>query len=798
MKMKGNAVLPSHWAAGALGYVAVVSLLGKLGRVLELSSRLGSLQPWAVLPAVLGQDLMLVAAIGLLAHALARLPRAWLRWTLTVLLLAPIAILAPADVVSHVLTGTPLTMQRLRGDEGGTVAHLHLIDTFELVGGVLGIALALLALWPALRFGYRIPWLARWARLRALMVTLLLGCALSLLQAEFVPRVQGLDGQPVLVMLDSMIERPRVRGIVLSDQEWEALFEPTIKSSKVPRAPHTSGAPPKNVVVFLAEGIPFRHTGFDARFAKGKPPNPTPNLLRLHARHGLLFDRYYTNWHASIQAIFSIVCSQHPPLSGDIVRVKPRIDCGEFSEVMHDHGIVSGLFHGGEFAFYNKLALLGRRKYAIERDAPELARTSKRKKHEWGIDDRAMVDGMLAWVDTLPREQPFAALMIPITAHYPYWTPPDWKRRIKGGSREGRFLNAVAFQDQVFADLVRGFQERNLYDDTLFIWLGDHGHYVGEPERITGGLRGFYEPNLHTPLLFINSRMFGSLSRSARKSARLGSHVDLLPTILHALGKDPDRRHEGQSLLGDEFREKRMFFGATDGKYVGFTEGSYKFVVDTHKLRTEYYDLSKDPDEKKDLSEKFPDRMRHNTQVALMFARGVTGRIDAAPLLREKVSVDNLYELFAMHAALQLTHGDPKVVCVPGKDAGCPGAPMRVETAKALGAKRRCVMVDVPDTGEVAISVKQRDTLDMLTGTLAVLARGKGKVRLETSVDGALRPPVYLDAQREQRLSHPRGQREIRFAFSRATARAPARAPAAAPASTPATVCLQLTTLAPK
>jgi len=133
--------------------------------------------------------------------------------------------------------------------------------------------------------------------------------------------------------------------------------------------------------------------------------------------------------------------------------------------------VLPGLFHSGQFNFYNKLALLGRRGYAVELDAAELAKTSRRETQQWGIDDRAMVDATLHWVDTLPKSQRFAALMIGVSPHYPYWLPRDYTGPFPKDSREHEFLNGVAFVDTAFEQLLRGFEQRGLYDDTLFVWL---------------------------------------------------------------------------------------------------------------------------------------------------------------------------------------------------------------------------------------------------------------------------------------------------------------------------------------
>lgn len=790
----------AFWAVGPVTYLIAVASLGKLARVAELSQRLHSLRPLRLLPAALGQDILLVGLLGLVMHALARLRPGWLRLALGLMLLVPVGVLVPADVLSQRLTGRPLTVQRLRGDEGATLKDLDLLAPRDLIGGLLGIAVALLLLWAALRFASRSRILQRVASVRSLLVLVVVGFGANLAQAKLLPRMLGLEEQPVFILLGSVVEHD-LEGLSLSEAQWRALYAPSERLPPPPPAPEIHGHP-KNIVIFAAEGIPYKDTGFDPRFGKApRPggelgpepwPDPTPNLTRRAAAHGVVFDRYYATWHSSIQAIFSLVCSRFPPLNGDIVRVKPRIDCGELSETMKAHGLRNGLFHAGQFAFYNKLALLGGRGFEIELDAEELKKTSKRQRQQWGIDDRAMVDATLKWIDTIPRDQPFMALLIAVTAHYPYWVPKDFAKPFHGNSLHARFLNAVAFQDAAFEQLVRGFEERGRYDDTLFVWLGDHGHYVAEPARATPGLRGFYEPNLHTPLLLLSSKMFPrSMPKSQRRNGRLGSHIDLLPTLLDALGLPPDdSRHEGQSLLSPRFENRRVFFGAADGRYIGFIEGTHKFALNVRNGHFEYYDLARDPDELNDLGANAPaEKMASFSDDAMRFARGMETRIAQAPVLDETISVANVYDLFLDNVQVKTEQDGKLTACPGGEHPDCPGLGkvLRVATQRIQGSLRKCMMVRLPTQGPIELTVTRKELLDLLTGTILATPNtpeGRPAVRVEVTADAQKPKQMVVSTQGADRPYHPKATRELRFRFAQQPG-----------AREPAELCLQLTTL---
>jgi hypothetical protein len=341
---------------------------------------------------------------------------------------------------------------------------------------------------------------------------------------------------------------------------------------------------------------------------------------------------------------------------------------------------------------------------------------------------------------------------------------------------------------------------------------------VGEPPRATPGLRGFYEPNLHTPLVLLNPKMFPEgRPAGARVSHRLGGHRDLLPTILDALGLPADPRHQGQSLLGADYEHRRQFFAADNGRYVGFIEGHHKFALEPRAQRVEYYDLATDPEELEDISDQDPALMRLYTDDALLFERAVKGRIESAPVLHEAVSVAQVYELFMEHARVRvlppkrrlLPDGgvsapeQPRECELHGDEIECPGlsVPLQVDKARVQGELRRCVQVPVPAEGAIELEVEHPETMALMTGTVVALPRRYGKdarLRIRTYADGRSQGSVSLDYRMPARPVHPRPQKSIRFQLERRKPHKPLRAPDGGvrkPNEDDTVVCLQLTAL---
>jgi hypothetical protein len=727
--------------AGAIWYGLLVFLGAKALRAMDLAAGSASSSPYEVLPYVLGPDLFVVVGLGLVAHALPRGRRG--AKALLGLILAGCGALLAIEVMSHRLTGVGVTWQRLRGDEGATLADLNLLSTEDFAFGALLLGLALLLVPVALALGARLralAWAGRWPALAGLALAGSLSLGAKTLKGDY---VCGLDDNAVLVLALSALlpadqkEAP-AQSELLTGAQWELLHRPSRSIAEV-KLPHLPDEKLKNVVVILAEGVPYRYTSFGAA---GK--DTTPRLKERAEREGLLFDRFYAHFHSSIQSIFSLVCSAYPPMyvrDGNVVAKHPRIDCGELSEKLSGGGLDVGLFHGGRFAYYDKLALLGGRGYDVAHDAETLhVRDKKRSLGKWGIDDRALVDATLEWIDELPAGQRFGALLIPITAHYPYTLPRDVKPAFPGEEKANKFASAVHYLDATVDSLIRGLEERGLYEDTLVVYLADHGERVDALATRLQGFRVHYQQNLHVPLVLLNPRLFGA-KKEPWQSPRPGGVIDVLPTVLDALGLERDPRHLGHSLLAPDYAPRRVFFGSFHSAktLVGFAEGDTKFILQLQGRETELYDLNSDPDELHDLSSEQPGVVEAFSKDVLAFYRA-----NQAYFLKMPAIADERETHERVVQSARVTLEDPAEACVLEGDAwrcaSLTQAALQQQRRRVDHRNSRCLEIALPPPGQSLRVRIEGDVLPFLSGVRVGVAD-----RDKKGATGAATLRVFVD-----------------------------------------------------
>jgi hypothetical protein len=719
----------------------VAGVLAKVWRAGDLYFEAGALDGFRWLPLGLGAELVVAGAFAGLVALAGRL-NMWLAgWVAGSLMGSEILWLALNDV-SFRVSQIGVTWERLRGDEGVPVKDFQLMA----VGDVFpALAYAVVAITACIALASS----ARTARLssKAIVMATVLGSGVYLADFfVFSDRNFGMGDSPVLLFARTYVRAffgrefvhiPRSVPVPRTKEQRLALLkaqEPAPANAGLPeRKPGTV----KNGVLFFSEGVARKHTGLDGQAT-------TPNLMAaLQERGGLELTNYYTTYHKSIAAIFSMTCSDFPPPNAkNIMEVNPRIDCGAFPEVMSKNGIHAGLFHGGDFGFYDKLQLLGMRGFEAQKDARAIVQPGIWE-YDWGVDDRATVDAVLAWIDSLPRGERFFAVIIPITAHYPYAIPPDLTPAFPGSSSKDRFSSSVHFLDQVFGRLNAGLAERGLLDDTAVVFTADHGETVAERPRAQAGRRLAYEPSLHVPFVLFAPQIFPTW----QKNGRVGSHVDLLPTILDLMGLPQDDRNHGQSLVSTSYEPRRIFVGASNGpRYVGFVDGRQKFVVNRNSGLLELYDLDADPFEQRNLAPSQPEKAHRLADEALAFADGQLQHLQKAP----RVAGDMDVQLGVLEKAeVSVVKPDgTRIACPldPALQAGvvdlldlrklpyrrlCPGLssqPFLGQRNFRAGATRTCVLVNVPEGGgSVELRVGETPWLPFLTRIRAALQRSTVK-----------------------------------------------------------------------
>lgn len=311
---------------------------------------------------------------------------------------------------------------------------------------------------------------------------------------------------------------------------------------------------------------------------------------------------------------------------------------------------VGGDVHGASWAAYEKLAA---QPEPTTRGEGEILRPGYGTQKVYGrldpkkVGERHDVNVVQRAIDALPRlaggNDPWAMFVGCLMPHDPYFAPAEYVDRYKLddvplppsfsddlrdkpavvqrlreqiwgqlSEREVRdairhFWAACTWLDDLFGNLLKALEHTGQADNTLVLYLSDHGDYAGDHGLFAKGIpcyRGAY----HVPAI---ARWPKGIASPGRTVDQFVSLADFAPTFTELAGRTPDPDLTGRSLVpffrGDTPADWRdEIHTQCNGVELYYTQrsvtaGGWKYVYNGFD-RDELYHLAIDPHEMKNLA----------------------------------------------------------------------------------------------------------------------------------------------------------------------------------------------------
>jgi len=275
---------------------------------------------------------------------------------------------------------------------------------------------------------------------------------------------------------------------------------------------------------------------------------PTPNLDALAAA-GTLFERCISQVPLTLPAHTTILSGSYPAFhqvrdNGSFV-VPEELEL--LSETLRRRGFATSAFIS---------AYVLHRKWGLNRGWDyygDSFRFSKLKTVSLSTIQKlagAVLPEAEAWLEKNGKQRFFSWIHL-YDPHSPYTPPEPFASLYRSNPYQGE----IAYMDAELGKFFSFLKARGLWDNTLIIAAGDHGEMLGEHGEDAHGLF-IYEAAVHVPLI-----VHSPWPLPARRVATTVELVDIVPTILEALGMDPAKTQQGKSLLPLAFGDKKEGFG---------------------------------------------------------------------------------------------------------------------------------------------------------------------------------------------------------------------------------------------
>lgn len=196
--------------------------------------------------------------------------------------------------------------------------------------------------------------------------------------------------------------------------------------------------------------------------------------------------------------------------------------------------------------------------------------------------------------------------------------------------------------DDVVGEIREALRRRALEDNTVIVFLGDNGFFLGE-HGLAGKWYG-YEESIRVPLIVYDPRL--PEARRGQVRDEMALNVDIAPTLLAAAGLPIPPEMQGRDLMPllrgervawrEDFLFEHLFPHARIPRSDGVVAGRYKYLryIDQAPVYEQLFDLERDPDETINLAGR-PDhaevlrRMRERYTQLVAEAGGAPERVTA-------------------------------------------------------------------------------------------------------------------------------------------------------------------------
>lgn len=346
--------------------------------------------------------------------------------------------------------------------------------------------------------------------------------------------LQLMEGDKAIAQAQQLLQRKGIDGI-----------------SPIARAVKADSAPTRqNVVMVLMESLSAK---FMERF--GNEQHLTPNLDSLF-RKSLAFANFYSAGTHTNHALYASLYSFPSIMKRNAMKGSAIPNYSGLPTILRENGYHTMFFMTHESQYDNMNAFF--RSNGFEDIYAQENYPKEKIANHFGVQDDFLFEYALPVLrQSAQSGKPFFATLLTITNHPPYVIPEYFQPRTQQPETQ-----VVEYADWAVGRFMQAASREEWFDNTLFVFFGDHGKMVGQADC------ELPESYNHIPFFIYGKGI------AAQERQDFAGQVDIAPTILGLLNIDYLQNNFGINLM----KEQRPCIFYTADNTVAARDSSHLYV----------------------------------------------------------------------------------------------------------------------------------------------------------------------------------------------------------------------------
>ncbi len=327
-----------------------------------------------------------------------------------------------------------------------------------------------------------------------------------------------------------------------------------------------------------------------------------PHFSQL-TREGLLFDNIYSTADRTDKGLVGILSGYPTQTHSSIIKEPQKFEkLPALPSVFKEKQYSTSVYYGGESEYANFKAYWHQAGFDKIIDQNQFEEKDKNSK--WGAHDHIVfgkvIEDLNNFTKTNTQKIPFFTTVLTLSCHEPFETPIETPydqaaqgisitETDKGNQEANQFRKAAYYADWSVNKFMTEAKKQTWYNETLFIFVADHGHRLPKLYKDTHQTEKY-----RIPLLFygnVISKEF--LQDNNNTVTQIGSHTDIATTLLEQLEIKNSQFEWGKDLLNPSSKQF-AFYCYDEGMTWIVPNGSLRYTEITKDVQVKTEKVSKE------------------------------------------------------------------------------------------------------------------------------------------------------------------------------------------------------------